>query len=227
MITRLVMLGSLAASVVGIAVRHSSTSDADATVQLNVGTIHAAALSSPRSDADALDAPYVLISIAGPHAANATSRLPATAHMSIRLDQALGLQPLTTLKLQPGDSVRVLVSLMEGEKVERPAEDAAATASVGVLAAPAAERAASLQRALSALTGRGDHWLGSATLLVTNEGGRTYWRAIDCLATCAVINRPASTEIVAAPGAPIAGVLELTGAGATYHMQLNGLRTAH
>ena len=226
MITRVVFLGSIAASLTGV-VAHQLTGSTAAAVQLNVGTIHAATLSTPRSGNDAADAPYVLVATAGPHATNTTSRLPAAGHMSIQLDQALGLQPLTTLTLEPGDSARVLVSLMEGDTPERAAEDAAAIASLTALGQQAAERMPALQRALGALTSRGDHWLGSAMLMVTNEGGRTYWRTIECIATCAVLNRPGTPEIVAAPGAPIAGVLELTGASATYHVQLNSRRVTN
>jgi hypothetical protein len=222
MIPRVVTRGTALAALLSVAIARETDHTAEATVQLNVRTMHAAALSTARSASDAVDAPYLLVSTLGPRDTRAASRLNAdSAHRMIRLDQALSPQPLSTLRLQPGDSVRVLVSLMEGDSRAGAADDAAANASLTALASASAQRVTDLQRALAPLASRGDHWLGSAMLLVTNEGGKTYWRTLDCLASCKVLSRPTSPELAAAP---TAGVLELTGAGATYHMQLSGQR---
>jgi hypothetical protein len=203
MIPRVVTRGTALAALLSVAIARETDHTAEATVQLNVRTMHAAALSTARSASDAVDAPYLLVSTLGPRDTRAASRLPAdSAHRMIRLDQALSPQPLSTLRLQPGDSVRVLVSLMEGDSRAGAADDAAANASITALASASAQRVTDLQ-------------------LVTNEGGKTYWRTLDCLASCKVLSRPTSPELAAAP---TAGVLELTGAGATYHMQLSGQR---
>lgn len=223
MTLRSVSLGASLASLLGSVTAGSGPSAADATVRLDIATIHAAALSSPRSAADSSDTPYILIAALGPGGTRRASRLPAdSAHRVIRLDEALKPQPLTTLNLRPGDSVRVLVSLLEGAAYAGPADDAAANASAEAVAASGTQQGAALRQALTPLTGRGDNLLGAAIFLVTNEGGTAYWRAIDCVATCKVLNRPPKPELAAAPAA---SVLELTGAGATYHMQVSGRRT--
>ncbi len=225
MIRRVVTFGSTLIALLSVVSARESERAAEATVQLNVATMHAAALSTPRSATDAVDAPYLLVSTLGPRRTRAASRLTAdSAHRMIRLDQALGPQPLSTLRLQPGDSVRVLVSLLEGDSRVGTADEAAANASLAALTSASAQRLTDLQRALAPLSSRGDHWLGSAMMLVTNEGGKTYWRTLDCLASCKVLSRPTSPEIAAEP---TAGVLELTGAGATYHLQLAGRRAAN
>ena len=223
MTLRSVSLGASLAALLGTVNTSNGPAVADATVRLDVATIHAAALSSPRAAADSSDAPYILIATLGPGGSRRASRLPAdSAHRVIRHDEALKPQPLTTLRLRPGDSVRVLVSLLEGASGAGPADDAAASASAAAITAAGTQQLAALRQALAPLTGRGDKLLGAAIFLVTNEGGAAYWRSIDCVATCTVLNRPATPELAATPAA---SVLELTGAGATYHMQVSGRRT--
>ena len=77
---------------------------------------------------------------------------------------------------------------------------------------------------LAPLTTHGTNWLGSASLLLTNEGGTTYWTSLDCVATCTVLRSPATPGTAGAPlqeATPQAsGVVELSGASATYHLQV-------
>lgn len=193
-------------------------------VRLTVATIHAAALTTPRAAGDSEDRPYLLVSRLGPDTATAGTHFPDAAHLTIRHDQALDPQPLLTLSLQPGDSVRLLLSLLEGEEAPSPAETQAASAAALVLARPQADQAALLAPALAPVTRQGAHWLGSVALLVTNEGGTLFWRAFECLATCQVLTAPKTPELVAKSAAPLAGVVELTGSGGTYHMKLQGER---
>jgi hypothetical protein len=150
--------------------------------------------------------------------------VPATAHLSVHQDQALGPRPLVTLSLQPGDSIRLLVTLLEGDRVQLPAETDAATAATAVLAQPSEARAALLAPALAPVTEHGAHWLGSVALLLTNEGGTTYWRAFECVATCRVLKAPGTGALAEKSVAPLAGVVEFSGAGGTYHLQLQGQR---
>jgi hypothetical protein len=190
------------------------------TVRLTMGTLHAAALTSPRAAADSTDAPYVLVAILGPKTRTETLHLPATGHLRIHLDEAIGAHPLLDLQLAPGDTVRLLVSVLEEDKVLRGDEAAAVDASIKALDARA--RMVALTSALAPVTRNGAHWLGSATLMLTNEGGTTYWRALDCVATCKVLSGFAPAALPAPTAAPARGVVELSGAGATYHMQLQG-----
>jgi hypothetical protein len=148
--------------------------------------------------------------------------LPATGHLSIHEDEALGARELVDLSLEPGDSVRLLVSVLEGKKVQTSDELAAAGASAKALLEPMASRVGTLSSALAPVTKGGAHWLGSAVLLLTNEGGTTYWRALECIATCKVLSGGAAVPFAGADAKPVGGVVELSGAGATYHMQLKG-----
>jgi hypothetical protein len=195
---------------------------APAVVTLNVATIHAAALTRSRNASDSADMPFVLVSVVGPGSVQSSLRLPAATAFRVKLNEAIGTQPLTSFTLQPGDSVRVLLSLMEGERLAATDEAAASAAAAGALRAPTGTRAAVLGRALSPLTGQGANWLGSVAVLLTNEGGVTYWRAFECVATCSVLNAPAAAAL--APATSQAAVAEFSGAGGTYHMQLQGTR---
>ena len=196
-----------------------------AAVHMTMATLHAAALTTPTGSGDTDDAPYLLVSVLGPGADSASLHLPSTGHLSIHLDEALGAGPLVDLSLQPGDSVRLLVSVLEGKPVRLPDETLAAASSTKALGQPPADRATALGTALAPVTQQGAHWIGSAALLITNENGAIYWRGLDCIATCKVLNPPAGADLV--PGAkPVAGVVELTGGGGTYHLQLQGTRAS-
>jgi hypothetical protein len=194
-------------------------------VTLTVATLHAAALTEPRAATDTVDGPYFLVSVLGPHAKTEALHLPESGHLMIHEDEALVARPLNELTLEPGDSVRLLVSVLEGKKIAGPDEVAAATASTKALALPAASRGEMLSSALAPITKDGAaHWLGSATLLVTNEAGTIYWRALECVATCKVLSGGEATPFAEPTGKAVGGVVELSGSGATYHMALKGKR---
>jgi hypothetical protein len=199
---------------------------APAQLHLTLATLHAAALTTPRDAGDSVDAPYILVSIIGPGASTTTEELPTTGHLSIHLDQALGSRPLADLNLQPGDSVRLLVSVLEAAQVRPTDEAAAAAASTRALAQSPATQASVLTPALAPVLEQGAHWLGSAQLLLTNEGGTTYWRALQCVATCKVLVAPADTAMAAGTPAAISGVVELSGNGGTYHLQVKSQRAS-
>lgn len=221
MSTALVRL-SVLVPVLGFAAHRPVPSHTATKVHLTLATLHAAALTAPRPATDSVDGPYFLVSIVGPRTKTATLHLPETGHLIIHEDEALGARGLTDVSLEPGDSVQVLVSVLEGKKVADSEETAAAAASTKALTQPAAERATALGSALAPLTKDGAHWLGSATLLLTNEGGTTYWRALECVATCKVLAGAESTALPAPTSKAIGGVVELFGAGGTYHMNLKG-----
>lgn len=195
---------------------------APARLQLTVATIHAAALTAPRGATDSLDHPYLLASRVGPGPATATGRLPLASHFAIRADQALGAEPLLTLELAPGDSVQLLLSLLENPEVRLPDEARLAESSTAVLAQPGDGRGAALSARMAPAVASGTQWLGSLTVVLTNEGGTLRWRALDCAVTCSVLAAPDAAEIVPAPAA--GGVVELTGAGGTYHLNLRAQR---
>jgi hypothetical protein len=197
-----------------------------AQLHLTLATLHAAGLTTPREAGDSADAPYILVSIIGPGANAITEQLPTTGHLSIHLDQALGSRPLADLSLQPGDSVRLLLSVLEAAQVDPSDEAAAAAASTKALAESPAAQASVLAPALAPVLKQGAHWLGSAELLLTNEGGSTYWRALQCVATCKVLEAPTASPMTAGAPAAIAGVVELSGNGGTYHLQVKSQRAS-
>ena len=192
-------------------------------VRLSIATLHAAALTKARAAGDDTDSPFVLMSIIGPGGTIRASRVPTTGQLTIHLDEALGARPLTDLQLQPGDTVRLLVSVLEGNRVGQSEESKAASASTKALLEAGDGRASALASALSPITAAGAHWIGSASLLVTNENGNVYWRALDCITTCKVLKGPAGA-LEPKGGRPMAGVVELSGDGGTYHLQLQGER---
>jgi len=196
-----------------------------AAVHFTIATLHAAALTTPAGAGDTDDSPYLLVSMLGPGTQTSNLHLPSTGHLSIHLDEALGAGPLTDLMLQPGDSVRLLVSVLEGKQVRLPEETQAAANSAKALSQSSSDRASTLATALAPLSQQNGHWLGSAALLVTNENGAIYWRELDCIATCKVLNPPAGTALESG-AKPVAGVVELTGGGGTYHLQLQSQRAS-
>jgi hypothetical protein len=195
-----------------------------ANVHLTMATLHAAALTAPRTAADSIDQPFFLVSILGPRTTTETMQLPASGHLRIHRDEALGARPLVDLSVAPGDTVRLLVSVLEGPKVQAVDEATAARASTKALSQSASARAATVASALAPVLGDGAHWLGSAILVLTNDGGTPYWRALECVATCSVVSGANAVPLPASSAAPTAGVVALSGAGATYHMQLQGQR---
>jgi hypothetical protein len=154
-------------------------------VQLSMATLHAAALTTPRATSDSTDTPFLLLAVIGKNASKA-SVLPDTGQLSIRHNGAVGARPLTELSLERGDSVQVLISVLENG------------------------------------SGHDARSIGSMTLLIANEAGTIFWRRLECVASCQVLNAPASTALTAAGGPP--GVVELTGSGGTYHLALQARR---
>jgi len=195
---------------------------APVTLQLSVATLHAAALTSPRAASDSEDAPYLLVVVAGPHGTTSIIHLPERGHLRIRRDEALGARALTDVRLESRDSIRVLISVLEGRHTHAADEDSAAKSSAHVAVASTSSRLKELFAALFPVTSRGDRWLGSAMLVVTNENGPAYWRTLECVATCKVLTPPDARALDAE--SPVAGVVELSGGGATYHLQVHVAR---
>jgi hypothetical protein len=159
-------------------------------VQLNVATLHAAALTTSQTAGDSTDSPFLVVAIIGPRASSRTI-VPQGDPQRIRQDEAIGARPLTELTLANGDSVQVLISVLENAQSQI----------------------------------AGARWLGSVSLLLTNEGGSVFWRRLDCVASCKVLSAPATTALPAAPTSAFAGVVELSGSGGTYHLALRANRT--
>jgi hypothetical protein len=189
-------------------------------VELLIATLHAAALTSPNAPRDSVDAPYLLVSVFGPHTKSQALTFPAEGHLRIHRDEALGARALETLRLADGDSLRVLITVMEGGPADRSVEDRAAAEAASEPAANAIERNRIVRAAVEPLVRRGARWVGSAALLLTRETGVSYWRGLDCVTSCKVISGAASASLnTAGPAAP-SGVIELSGGGATYHVKL-------
>lgn len=195
---------------------------APAKLQFTLQTVHAAALTAARGAGDANDHPYLLLSVAGPGTMVAATPFPATEPMTIKLDEALPARALHTLSLEDGESVRLVLSAMEGPRGSATEEAEAATVAAGIARQASDKRAEALAFALTPLTSKGASLLGAAILVVANEGGTLYWRALDCVTTCSVLTAPTGAALQG--NATNQGVLELTGAGGTYHFNLIGRR---
>jgi hypothetical protein len=192
-----------------------------AKLKLTLQTLHAASLTAPRTPADSVDEPYLLVSVLGPKSSTRNVHLPATGHLRIHRDEALGARPLVDLSLAPGDSATLVVSVFDGARSKHADEVAAGTAAGGAVVGPSSTRATRLAAALQPLIDDRARWLGSATLLLANDGGTVYWRALDCLSSCRILSGTEAKPF-SPGGAALTGVVELSGAGATYHMQLQG-----
>ena len=203
------------AAIAAAALTPPSRPAAPAKVSLDLATLHAAALISPRPSGAETDAPYLLVSIAnGP--AGQGSKLPATGHWTIHQDQALGQTPITTLELKPGENVKVLLSVLEDH--DALADESATATSASLQLASKGATTDVVTAAISGLTSRGAHLLGSATLVISNVNGKVTWNSLDCVATCKVLRGPGAGADVGA--AAVSGVVQLEGSGATYHMQV-------
>lgn len=174
-------------------------------VELNVATLHAAALTTARGADDHADQPYLLASILGPGTANSTARQPSDGHLSIQLDEAVDTRPLVSLSLAPGEAARVVVSAIEDPRVDLALEGRVAAAATPRLDETPTSLGSRLAVVMAPLTGRDAHWLGSALLDVSNEAGQLRWRTFACLATCEVVS---AADASTAPDTPLAGVLE-------------------
>ncbi|MEO8634546.1 MAG: hypothetical protein ABI587_04620 [Gemmatimonadales bacterium] len=201
-----------------------STWPAPSRVAIELTTLHAATLTTSRGAGDSTDAPYFLVSVLGSHS-HASSHLPASGHYRLAENAIVSPTPMEVLLLAPGDSARVVISVLESESAELTTEldgGVATTSGLSQLGRPFLDPASQiLGSALNGLRQGGAHWLGSVSLLITNEGGTTWWRRMDCAEECAVLQGlPEGVEGVSL-GKPARGVFELTGAGGTFHMQLS------
>lgn len=195
---------------------------APAKVQFTLQTVHAAALTKARAQDDTKDAPYLLLAVAGPGTSVAVMPFPSDEPLSIKFDEALPARALHTLSLDEGESVRVVLTALEGPRGSATEEAEAATVTAGIIRQASDKRADALTFALTPLTAKGANVLGAAILVVANEGGTLYWRALECVATCSVLTAPTAAALQG--NATNQGVLELTGAGGTYHFNLIGRR---
>jgi hypothetical protein len=214
--------------VVALGLGRISSAPPAAQLALDLTTLHAATLSAARNAADSADAPYLLVSVVGSAGSLETHELPAAGHWALRQDGTIGTTPITTLSLQPGDSMRVLLTVLE-DRTTSPQELPVATAATKTMAdqraLPIPPWADLVAPALAPLTRQGAHWLGSASLLLVNDGGTTYWTSLDCVATCTVLRSSATPGGAGAvlqetTPKPTSGVVELSGASGTYHMQV-------
>lgn len=222
MLSRSMTLGTASLFLLGATIPRST--DAPANLQLAVATIHAAALTTPRSAADSLDHPFLLVSRLGADGKADVSRLPATSHFVIRNNQALGAQTLLSLALQPGDSAHLLMSLLENPDVHLADEARVAEASAAVLREATARRAEVLASHLAPLVKQGAQWIGSMRVVIVNDGGTLRWKQLECVATCTVVAAPTAPDILPAPAPQSGGVVELSGAKGTYHVNLRTQR---
>ena len=192
-------------------------------VSISLATLHAAALTTARGSTDQADAPYFLVSVVGPRVSS-SARLPAGARFGIVNNGIVQPTELQRLELAPGDSVRVVISVLEAESGElAPETDAAkaATLALSGLPRPLLDPAGpALGPTVAGLQGAGAHWIGAVSLLLTNEGGSPYWRRMECAQDCEVLQGLPGAAGAALTG-PVNGVFELRGAGGTYHMQLS------
>jgi hypothetical protein len=131
---------------------------------------------------------------------------------------------MTTALVRLGDSVRLLVSVLVASTVRKSDEARALAASTHALSQPSAKRELAVASALAPVTKEGARWLGSATLMLTNESGKVYWRALECVASSKVVSGGTATAIPSPSRTSMAGVVELSGAGGTYHLQLQAQR---
>lgn len=200
-----------------------STAPAPARVAIELATLHVAGLTTAHGAGDVADAPYFLISVIRPNA-QSSAHLPANGHWRLAEDAVVTPTTVDLLELAPGDSARVVIAVLESEGTEPAPELAGGAASTRALSAlmhPLLDPAGpALNTGLGGLNQAGVHRIGAVSLLVTNEGGTVWWRRMDCVLDCAVLQGiPSGTG--AALSSPTNGVYELTGAGGTYHLNLS------
>ena len=193
-------------------------------VAIDLTTLHAAALTTSRGAGDSTDAPYFLVSVLGSRS-HSSSHLPASGHFRLAENAIVSPTPMEVLLLAPGDSARVVISVLESESAALAPEldgGVATTSGLSQLGRPLLDPASqTLAAALTGLQQGGAHWLGSVSLLITTEGGSIWWRRMDCAEDCTVLQGlPEGTEGVEL-GTPARGVFELTGSGGTFHLQLS------
>lgn len=198
-----------------------------ATIKVDIATLHAAALTKARTSTDASDGAYLLVSIVGPGSTSESVHLPDGAHVTLQENQAIAPMKLSTFVLEPGDSVRMVVSILEADQLSLPEELQAAVATTSAMSASRAKPGADLvTTALAPLTALQAHWIGSASLLLTNEGGTARWSGFDCLKSCSVLQPVSEGALAENATRAAAGVVEMSGSAGTYHMQVTMKRTS-
>ncbi len=189
---------------------------ATARVSIDLATLHVATLTPSRGTGDHSDSPYLLISILSPRARTGM-HLPAMGHWLLAENAIVAPTPIQVVDLAPGDSARVVISVLEGESAEAAPETAGLSASTEALARlghPMVDPAEpTLDTALEGLRRGGNHWIGSVSLLLTNDGGTAYWRRLDCARDCAVLQGLPEGATGAALTKQTNGVVELSGEG--------------
>ena len=118
----------------------------------------------------------------------------------------------------------MLVSVLENATVQMPDEARTGATSAKPRAASASEQVDQVTRLVAPLLKQGANWLGSVSLLLTNEGGSIYWRRLECVASCRVLSAPAASALPATTAQPFAATVELSGNGGTYHLALRANR---
>lgn len=197
-----------------------------ATLRLDLTTIHAAVLTKARGASDSTDAPYLLISLVSSSGKTDTRALPASGHWDMQANQAITGLSIASISLQPGDTVQVLVSALEDRQATANELEIASATTLAMAKQHSWSNpleANLVSTALTPLTNQGAHWLGSASLLLTNEGGTVYWTRLDCIASCAVLNSAVQNgagAVLSETTRPASGIVELSGASGTYHVQV-------
>jgi hypothetical protein len=157
-----------------------------ARLQLDLATVHAAALSTARSASDSTDDLVLHVTTRDAKGVRSSYRLPEEGYFTLGLDQVTRPRSFLAKELDAGESIEIEVTVREGR-----AGDATS--------------------------------IGAFRLVLTNAADALTWKSLECTSTCSVLTNPAS-RVVATGGAPVGGVVELTGAGGTFHVNLQGLR---
>lgn len=205
--------------------QHSRSAD----VQVGMATLHVAALSEARSTRDSSDSAFLIVTTLGAGTSGASQQFPSgQRHWTMRFDQVQASPILSTIALGASDSVRLLVTLLEGNQANVADEAAAGSALAKLRMSAGAPMKTDIASALAPLTRAGVHWIGTSTLLLTNSDGKTIWRAAECVATCSVVNslvQSGGSNLPVGAATPLNTVFELTGSKATYHLNLTARRS--
>lgn len=157
-----------------------------ARLQLDLATVHAAALTTARSTADMNDDLVLLVTTRDEKGVTTSYRLPEEGFFTLGLDQVTRPRSFLAREVEPGETLAIEVTVREGKGAD--------AASVGAF-----------------------------KLVLTNAADALTWKSLECTSTCSVLTNPAN-RVVATGAAAVGGVVELTGAGGTFHVNLQGLR---
>jgi hypothetical protein len=180
---RTVVAGVIAAS---LALAGYTQSPFAARLQLDLATVHAAALTTARSTTDTSDDLVLLVTTRDEKGVRTSYRLPGEGYFTLGLDQVTRPRSFLAREVEPGETLAIDVIVREGRGA-----DAAS--------------------------------IGAFKLVLTNAADALTWKSLECTSTCSVLADPAN-RVVATGAAAVGGVVELTGAGGTFHVNLQGLR---